>query len=458
MSALDLAPLVVPWVLGAILAPLDGRRRGTAWIAVAGLAVVVAGLARLTLAVAADGPLELVTGGWPAGLGIRLRADLLGALFALVSAVVLLAALLHEVLVGVHERTLPALFLVLTAGLTGLFLTGDAFNFYVFFEVAMMASFVLASYGRRQREVRAALIFTVVNLFGSVLFLAGIAGLYHLTGSLDMPIIAARAATSAPVEVLVVGALLFVAFSIKLGLFPFHFWLPPIYRDAWPAVAAVLSGAVANIGAYGLVRFGVDILPGALAVGSPVLLVVGGVSILYGAHQAVSVRTTSETLAYSAIGQAGYVLVGLAIGGPVAAAAAVVYAVLNALTKGLLFLAAPLRGEVVAVAYLVGALSVAGVPPAAGFFGKAALIRAGIAAEALVPVGLVVVGALLSFVYMFQSHQRAFWRTPPAAPAPAGARTLVAALAGLVLAVGLWPAPLLGLADRAVRALGGNPS
>jgi multicomponent Na+:H+ antiporter subunit D len=183
--------------------------------------------------------------------------------------------------------------------------------------------------------------------------------------------------------------------------------------------------------------------------------VVGGASILYGAHQAVSVRTTSETLAYSAVGQAGYVLLGLAIGGPMAVSAAVVYALLNALAKGLLFLAAYLRGGLVGAAYAVGALSVAGVPPTAGFFGKAALVRAGVAADHALFVALVVLGALLSFVYMFQSHQRAFWRAPAAEPGPRGARAVVTALAALVLVVGLWPEPLLRLAERAARGLAG---
>ena len=101
----------------------------------------------------------------------------------------------------------------------------------------------------------------------------------------------------------------FVAFSVKLGLFPFHFWLPTVYTGARPAVAAILSGGLANIGAYGLLRFGAEMLPRELELAAIALIVIGCASILYGGVLAVSRRTASEMLAYSAIGQVGYVLV-----------------------------------------------------------------------------------------------------------------------------------------------------
>lgn len=129
------------------------------------------------------------------------------------------------------------------------------------------------------------------------------------------------------------------AFCLKLGLFPFHFWLPAVYVGSHPPVAAILSGALANIGSYGLLRFGGGILPRELEFGSTAVLVLGTASILYGALQAISRRDTSEVMAYSAIGQVGYVLLALGIGGA-GYAAAVLYSVVNSLNKGVVFLAA----------------------------------------------------------------------------------------------------------------------
>jgi multicomponent Na+:H+ antiporter subunit D len=459
-------PLAITWFLAVPLALLDGRRRWVGWLAVAGLGASCLAMLWLAVDVFAHGPRTVVAGGWPPGVGITLRADALGAAFAVLSSGVLLAALVYEVLGGVHERPLPALVLFLATGLTGLFLTGDVFNFYVFFEIAMMSSFVLASYGRpghRTGELRAALIFTVVNLLGSTLFLAGISAIYRVTGTLDMATIAARFRDVEPNSATLIATTVFVAFGIKLGLFPFHFWLPPVYRDAWPAVAAILSGALANIGSYGLIRFGGELLSQQLLFAAPALLLLGALSVVYGAVQAIGARTAGEVLAYSSISNAGYILVALGIGGPVGYAAAVLFALVNPLNKTLLFLAVGLRGWLVGAAFVVGAFSVAGVPPSAGFFGKAALFRAGLeptdpTARVAVLV-LLFVGAALAFVYMFQVFQRDYWEHPATRLAShLAGRLLILALAGVIVAVGLWPEPLLAISARAAGVLnGGSP-
>ena len=170
------------------------------------------------------------------------------------------------------------------------------------------------------------------------MFLLSVAGLYHVTGTLDMAQIAARVADVDPNAAILIAVGFFAAFSVKLGLFPFHFWLPTVYTGARPAVAAILSGGLANIGAYGLLRFGGELLPDELALARTALIVIGCASILYGGLLAVSRRTSSEMLAYSAIGQVGYVLVAIGVGGPVGFAAAILYTVVNALNKTLLFL------------------------------------------------------------------------------------------------------------------------
>src|SRR5918911_57260 len=149
--------LILPWALGALLVALDGRRRVVAWLAVATLVANLAVLAVLTVGVLAGGSRQVVTGGWPAGVGIVLRADALGVAFALLSVLVLLAAAVHEAIAGVRSRTFPGLVVLLAAGLTGLFLTADVFNFYVFFELALTASYALTTYGGQRRPPRAAL-------------------------------------------------------------------------------------------------------------------------------------------------------------------------------------------------------------------------------------------------------------------------------------------------------------
>ncbi len=454
-------PAGIPWALAAALALLDGRSRWVGLLATAGLGASFVSLVGLAFAVVGGGSVEVVAGGWPEGVGISLRADALGVAFALVSVGVILVSLLYEVALGTRWRAFPALVLLVAAGLSGLFLTGDAFNFYVFFEISMTASFILSSYREQDYQVRAAFIFAIVNLLGSVIFLIGIASLYSVTGSLDMQTIAERTDALEPRSVIVIGAVIFAAFFLKLGLFPFHFWLPAVYVGSHPPVAAILSGALANIGGYGLLRFGADIMPRELEIGSVAVLLLGTASIIYGALQAISRRDTSEVMAYSAIGQVGYILIALGVGGPAGYAAAVLYSVVNSLNKGVIFLAAGLRGPLVGGAFAVGAFSVAGVPPAAGFVGKIAVFKAAIAENplpaSLALVALVFAGGALSFLYSFQVYQRRFMKPENAGkPSPTAARLLVVALAALVVGAGLWPEPLVRLSEAAASVLTGG--
>jgi multicomponent Na+:H+ antiporter subunit D len=447
--------LIVPWAAGAVLVIVDGRRRVVGWLAVAVLGANVAALAVLAADVLSGGPVEATTGDWPPGVGITLRADALGVIFAALSSLAVLAATIFEVLGGVRERVFPGLAVLLTAGLTGVFVTGDLFNFYVFFELAMTAAYVLATYGGRRRELGGALVFATVNLFGTFVFLISVAGVYHVTGTLDMAAIAARMGDVNPNAAVLIAVGFFVAFGVKLGLFPFHFWLPTVYTSTEPAVAAILSGGLANIGAYGLLRFGGYLLPGELELAATALIVVGAASILYGGVLAISRRTGAEMLAYSAIGQVGYVLLAIGVGGPVGFGAAVLYSIVNALNKTLLFLSTQIRGALVAAAFALGAMSVAGLPPAAGFVGKLELFRA--AAGSVTLLVLLFLGGALSFVYAFQIYQYDFWRgerTGPRAGRPQQA--VVAGLALLVLALGLWPEPLLALSHDAAAALAGG--
>ena len=457
-------PAGIPWVLAALLALLDGRRRWVGLLAAAGLGATFVSLVWLAFAVLREGPLETVAGGWPEGVGITLRADPLGVTFAAVSVGVILVSLLYEVSLGVRWRTFPALVLLVAAGLNGLFLTGDAFNFYVFFEISMTASFILVGYREEDYQVRGAFIFAVVNLLGSVVFLIGIAALYSVTGSLDMRVIAERTDLLDPSSVIVIATVIFAAFCLKLGLFPFHFWLPTVYVGSHAPVAAILSGALANIGSYGLLRFGAGILPRELELGSVAVIILGSASIIYGALQAISRRDTSEVMAYSAIGQVGYVILAIGIGGPVGYTAAVLYSVVNSLNKGVVFLAAGLRGPLVGGAFAVGAFSIAGVPPAAGFVGKIAVFKAAVAEGSLFAslalVALIFVGSALSFLYSFQVYQRRFMapQEDPGKPSPPAARLLVVALAVLVVLLGLWPEPLVALSEAAAAVLSSGGS
>jgi multicomponent Na+:H+ antiporter subunit D len=447
-------PLGILWFGAILLAVLDGTRLKNALLSIAILIAALAATLWLAIDVVRHGTREMVVGGWEPGIGITLRVDTLGIIFAVLSLFVLLAALIFETANRIRARIFPALVLFMGVGLTGLFFTGDAFNFYVFFEIAMLSAYVLASYGESPRQFRAAFLFIAVNLLGSTLFLIAIAALYHTTGRLDMVGIEVQMPLVATSPAILIATIIFVAFGIKLGLFPFHFWLAPVYTGTRPSVAAILSGALANIGSYGLLRFGADILPRELQCGAPVLIVLGAASIIYGAVQSISRQSPSEVLAYSAIGQVGYIMIALAIGGELGYFAVILYAVINSLNKGLLFLTVNMRGWLVAAAFAIGAFSVAGVPPLAGFLGKVAMFEAAVDDDQWAIVALIFLGSGLSVLYMFQLYRSRPWATTAEQPGtPIVPRVVVAVLALSLLALGLWPQPLLDLTSNAVTGL-----
>jgi multicomponent Na+:H+ antiporter subunit D len=454
-----IAPLAVFWIAGVALALADGRRRIVGGMAAMALGVGFLAMTRLTFEVVSQGPQEMTAGSWPAGVGITLRADALGVVFAMTAIAVLLAAYGYEFAGGIESRSFPALTLFLAAGLTGLFLTSDAFNFYVFFEISMVAAYILTAYGEERRQLRAAVIFAVVNLLGTVLFLIGIVSLYHTTGTLDMLSIAARMPIVEENPAIVAGTLLFAALGVKLGIFPFHFWLPAVYTGVHASVAAMLSGALAMIGAYGLLRIGAGMLPRELELSAPVLIALGIASILYGGLQSVSRHDPAAVVAYSAIGQVGYILIAVAVGGVVGYAAAILFTVVNSINKTLLFLSGSEANRFAGIAYAVGGLSVAGIPPGSGFWSKTAVMRSALVAESqgtrFLLAAIVVAGGILSILYMFQSYGRTYWHAE-AGPdtATAFARTgIVLFLAVFVVALGLWPEPLLAISDRAAAIL-----
>lgn len=450
-------PLGILWFGAVIVAMLDGTRRRNAVLSIVILASALVSTLVLGADVYRNGTQEMVVGGWEQGVGISIRIDTLGIIFAVLSQAVLLAALVFETANGIKARIFPALVLFMGLGLTGVFFTGDAFNFYVFFEIAMISAYVLASYGETPRQFRSAFIFIVVNLLGSMLFLISIAALYHTTGRLDMVGIKAQVPLVAESPIVLISATIFVAFGVKLGLFPFHFWLPAVYTGTRASVVAILSGALANIGSYGLIRFGADVLPRELEFGAPVLLILGAVSIVYGGVQSISRHSANEVLAYSSIGQVGYIMVALAIGGEAGVFAAILYTVINGLNKALLFLAVSMRGWLVGTAFAIGAFSVAGVPPAAGFLGKLVLFQAAIEDGSWAIVVLVLLGGGLSFLYMFQLYRRRFWiageEEEESAHLP---QVIVVGMAVGLLLIGLWPQPLLELADQAVLGIMGT--
>lgn len=451
-----LLPLASSWAAGILLLFVDGRRRGAGIVAVLALAgIFVADVVQVASFASGTDPLETVTGGWPQGVGIRLRADLTSAAFGALVALVLLAAMMHELLLGVRGRMFPALLLLLCTGLHGIFASGDLFNLYVFFEVAVVSSFVLAAYTGDRAELRGTFVYVVVNMLGSTMFLTGVAATYHAFGTLDLESIAAAEVGDAGAPLLA-ATLILAALSLKLGMFPFHYWVPVLYSHARPAVAAALAGALGNVGAYGLIRLGFGAFAGVREQSSTVLLVLGCVGILYAATLAAARPDRAYIAAYAAVVQAGYLMIAIAIGGEAGVGAALFMAVAGSIDKSALFLALDRRAPGRSFPVLVAASSVAGLPPTAGFVAKLLLLRAAVD----VPGGWAVAASIVISAALLLAGTYRFWlkSTDRQTARGSAAAVMVTVLAAVLLAFGVLPDPLVAMAGLAAVELLGEAS
>lgn len=462
--------LIIP--LAGLLAVSAARRApvAQAWL------VLLTSMASLgTALVLCAGRPEVViyaVGGWSAPLGIVLLADGLSRIMVLLSGCLFtLASVYHlgqATSGGPSEdgAIAPLVYPLLLLALNGLFIAGDFFNFYVFFELVAVTSYLLVALGRHW-PLEAAWKYSAQSVLGSLFLLMGICLLYGRTGALTMSEVALRLSEPATW----VAPFFLVAFLLKGAVFPFHFWQPDAHAAATTSGSMLLAGLLIKVGMYGLFRFW------PLLMGDSsrwLFLVIGAATILFGAIAAWRERDAKRLLGFSSISQLGFILLGLGWGTVAALGAALYFLVNHSLSKALLFLATGSLSDrtgstrlarlsaagkelpLVSAAYLVGMLSLVGLPPTGGFVGKLSLLREGARLGDGVWLSVAAGGSLLTLGYAVRTYQQLFWGAPraplPGRADPAGT-VAVAALALLVLLIGVVPGPLWELCHAGARDL-----
>ena len=474
MSSLVVVPVVLALAVAVLTLLVRPWPRVTRAVSLAG-AVGYAGacfalFSRVVLG--ETGPVPYYLGNWPAPFGITLVADALSAgMLALAAVVVVPVVVFAVVYVDSDGQTLSfhPLTHFMLAGVSGSFLTGDLFNLFVWFEVMLMASYVLVLFYSGPDQTEAGIVYVVLNLFGSAVMLVAIGGLYATVGTLNMADMIRRLSQPAAFDValaptLGLAALLGSVFLLKAGLVPFHFWVPGAYAAAPIPVTALLAGVVKKVGVYAVLRLFYTVIAVAdyqvasgLGYIGPILLVMATASVLYGGAAAVGRGDLRELLALSSVAQIGFVFlpVGVAMtlgsipggetlpGGSLATlaiTAALVYSFNHTLAKSGLFLVAGTltsavgtvqldqlgglarRTPLAATAFLVAGLSLIGVPPVIGFFGKLLVFRVGVVAGAASSglatavgwgsVAVALVGAVLTIAYVTRAWGAVFWGEP----------------------------------------------
>ncbi|MEC7119985.1 MAG: monovalent cation/H+ antiporter subunit D [Pseudomonadota bacterium] len=406
-----------------------------------GSALLGLGMAILLIAQAHQGRLiSYAMGEWHAPFGINLVLDRLSALLLLLTYVVAVPALAYACCGWDRRgRYFHAMFQFQLMGLAGAFLTGDLFNLFVFFEILLLASYVLLVHGQGARRFRMGVHYVVLNLSASALFLVGLGLIYGVTGTLNMTDVALKVAALTGDQAVLAraaAAVLLVVFGLKAALVPLYFWLPNTYAAASAPVAALFA-IMTKVGVYSIIRvhgliFGVDAGESALAV-APWLLPLALLTSLLGILGALAAHTLKRLVAYLTVSSVGTILVAVSLFTPSSLSAALYYLMHSTVVIAGLFLFVELiakqRGgtqdtlqpalrvrEPVLLGFLMllGAASVAGLPPLPGFLGKLMILESasGLDAHAVVWSVVLIVG-ILGIIGLARAGVILFWHVPP---------------------------------------------
>lgn len=493
-SQLPVLVIVVP-LLSALLVPFVERiRKGSAWYVVtAALFFSTYGAIRLLVQVA-EGPLEgsitYALGNWSAPFGIEYVVDRVNAIvLTMVAAVGLITAVwMRRSLV----RELPeraqgsyyAIFLLCCTGFLGITITGDIFNLYVFLEIASITSYALIAMGRRRQALYAGYSYLIVGSIGATFILLGIGYLYMRTGMLSMAgiveLFQAQPELYAMSDVRTAFAFFTVGLAIKMALFPLHGWQPSAYAQAPSAASLFIAGTSTKVSAYVFYRlsfsvFGIAFLESALPAIREGLLIMATAAIVLGPLLAIRQTDLKRLLAYSSVGQIGYIMLGVVLLNVDGVTGGLIHFWNHAAAKGALFCVAgalvyrtgaarvqdlagmgrkaPWTGVVLTIA----GCSMIGLPLTAGFWSKWYLATGALEAGRWILVPVLLASSIFTAIYVWRLLQLTWFAPKDTVACVDREVPWSMRLPGLVLAAAclvFFFVPIVGIARDAAMALG----
>jgi len=380
-------------------------------------------------------PIVLLVGSWTAPLGIALVVDGLAAIMLCLSTTVALACILFsylEVPVWSEQPLRLPLTQLLIAGINLTFITGDLFNLFVAFEIMLVASYALLTLEANDRHIKEAFPYLAVNIFGSGIFLVAAGLAYRVFGTLNLAQISERAAQmSGDFSVTLVVLLLMVVFGIKAGIFPLYYWLPNSYPILPFSLGALYSGMLTKVGIYVILRMFCSVFPHDLDRIHATLAWLAGLTMVLAVLGAISRNFIRGILSFHIVSQIGYMVLAIGLFTPLAIAACIFYVVHHIIVKSSLFLiggtaffnsqtdnlarmgglwkASPL----LAICFLLQALSLAGIPPLSGFWGKYVIIMVCLEKAHYWLAGAALLASILTLVSMLKIWLGAYWKDAP---------------------------------------------
>jgi len=435
MNALLAIPIVLPLLCGIACILLRNRLKAQRLLTVAGCALNLLLSAALLHHVYTNGILVLQIGDWPAPYGITLVVDMLSAIMLVLSGMMGTAVAIYSIAMIDEPRERHGyymLFHVLLMGVNGAFLTGDLFNLYVWFEVMLMASFVLLSLGGERPQLEGAIKYVALNFLSSAIFLAAVGILYGITGTLNMADLAVVLDNQEHTGIINTVSMLFlVAFGIKAAIFPLFFWLPASYHTPPFPVSAIFAGLLTKVGVYALIRVFTLIFKQDVIFTHNLILMLSGLTMVTGVLGAAAQMEVRRILSFHIVSQIGYMIMGLGLYTEMALAGSIFYIIHHIIVKTNLFLVAGITSRVagtnelkktgglyrhapwLALLFLIPALSLAGIPPLSGFFAKLTLILEAFTNHRYLIAGTALAVGLLTLFSMTKIWNEIFWKPIP---------------------------------------------
>lgn len=441
-------PILLPAMLAAMLVLVARYHLMIQRVFSVAGTLAVLGLAIGLFWQASDGTVSLyLLGNWSAPFGIVLVADRLSTLMVLLTTMLALPVLLYAIgsnwdAKGQHFHPL---FQFQLMGIIGAFLTGDAFNLFVFFEVLLIASYGLMIHAGGSKRLRAGTQYVLYNLLGSTLFLFALGTIYAETGTLNMADLAVRVATLDVADsagIRVAAVLLLMVFAVKAAILPLHFWLPASYAEA-PAPVAALFAIMTKVGAYCIIRTFTLVFPPDLEITQGLfdvwLMPAALLTVAMGMLGVLGAKSVDRMVAFSVIGSMGMLLAAVSVFTEAGITAALYYAVHSTFAAAALFLLVDVirsrRGEaeasfdvappmvggaLVAGMFFVAAIAMTGLPPLSGFIGKLLILDAARSSDLVWWVwATILVGSLIAVVGFARAGSTVFWKAHQPTDTPA---------------------------------------
>lgn len=477
MSNLLIMPMLLPFLCALILVFIKNKNQTSKILSITTMIVSTLISLALLIYVVNHKPITLDFGGWKAPFGIQFLGDSLSLLMVTVSSFVVTLIMAYGFGRGekrVNLFHLPTFILLLTVGVIGSFLTSDLFNLYVMFEIMLLASFVLVTLGQSVEQLRAAIIYVVLNIIGSWLFLLGIGMLYKTVGTLNFSHIASRLNHMESNQTITIISLVFlVAFSSKAALVIFM-WLPKAYAVLNTELAALFAALMTKVGAYALIRFFTLLFDHHPGITHPLLVFMSCITIIIGAFGVIAYKDIKKIAAYQVILSIGFIILGLGSHTHAGVNGAIFYLSNDIIVKTLLFFiigslvyisgfrnyqylsGLAKREPFFGVAFIVMVFAIGGVPPFSGFPGKVLIFQGAIQNGNYIGLALMILTSLLAMYSLFRvmfvmyfgdtdGEEVKFKEIPP------HRKGILGILVAVVLAMGIAAPVVLKVTDNATN-------